>query len=42
LKDAQVNEIGIAMKSIGEHRYKVIDSVGLQLVSFKKERGKYR
>ena len=34
---AAKNEIGITMKAIGEHRYKVIDCDGLHLVSFTKE-----
>jgi CRISPR-associated protein Cas2 len=34
---AAKNEIGIAMKSIGEHRYRVVDSDGLPLVSYRKE-----
>ena len=30
------NEIGIAMRTFGEHRYQVADSDGLQLVAFSK------
>jgi CRISPR-associated protein Cas2 len=39
---AAKTETGISMKSIGKHRYSLIDSDGLQLVSFQKEPMKNR
>lgn len=33
---AAKTETGISMKSIGEHRYKIVDNDGIQLVSFVK------
>lgn len=35
---AAKNEVGVTMKSFGNHRYKLVDSDGLQLVSFEKNR----
>ena len=34
---AAKTETGVSMKSIGEHRYRIIESDGLQLVAFLKE-----
>jgi len=34
---AAKTETGVSMKSLGDHRYKIVDSDGLQLVSFKRE-----
>ena len=33
---AAKNECGISMKTLGEHRYKIVDCDGLQLVSFRR------
>jgi CRISPR-associated protein Cas2 len=37
---AAKTETGISMKSIGKHRYRIVDCDGLQLVSFRKDFGK--
>lgn len=39
---AAKTETGISMKSIGNHRYHIVDCDGIQLVSFRKSNAKTR